>query len=101
VGDTGQQAFYEFVSDQLFDGVMPIVLTTICGNANVGSMAVGNSRGLLVPAAIEQAELEEIQMGLTDGVEVGQVRDSLNALGNCIVCNDSVALVHPDLSADT
>jgi len=29
------------------------------------------------------------------------VEEKLSALGNCIVCNDHVALVHPDLDKET
>jgi len=34
-------------------------------------------------------------------VKVERVEEKLSALGNCIVCNDHVALVHPDLDKDT
>jgi len=30
-----------------------------------------------------------------------KVDEKLSALGNCIVCNDHVALIHPDLDKDT
>lgn len=38
---------------------------------------------------------------LPDEVVVQRVDERLSALGNCIVCNDYVALVHPDLDKET
>jgi translation initiation factor 6 len=34
---------------------------------------------------------------LPDDVVVQRVEERLSALGNCIACNDHVALTHPDL----
>lgn len=34
---------------------------------------------------------------LPDSVVVQRIDERLSALGNCIVCNDHVALTHPDL----
>ena len=34
-------------------------------------------------------------------VKIRIVEDKLSALGNCIVCNDNVALIHPDMDAET
>ena len=38
---------------------------------------------------------------LPDEVVVQRVEERLSALGNVIVCNDHVALVHPDLDKET
>jgi len=38
---------------------------------------------------------------LPESVVVKRVEEKLGALGNCIVVNDSVALIHPDLDKDT
>merc|ERR1712110_1036384 len=40
-------------------------------------------------------------MGLPESVKVQKVDERLSALGNCIACNDYVALVHTDLDRET
>lgn len=57
----------------------------------------GNKNGLLVPATTTDQELQYLRNALPDEVEVRRVEERLSALGNCIACNDYVALVHPDL----
>lgn len=42
-----------------------------------------------------------IRNSLPDSVKVQRVEERLSALGNVIVCNDHVALVHPDLDQET
>jgi translation initiation factor 6 len=34
-------------------------------------------------------------------VKVKRVEEKLSALGNCVVCNDYTALIHPDLDKET
>ena len=43
------------------------------------------------------AELQHIRNSLPDEVVVQRIEERLSALGNCIACNDYVALVHPDI----
>lgn len=43
------------------------------------------------------AELQHIRNSLPDEVVVQRIDERLSALGNCIACNDYVALVHPDI----
>ena len=43
------------------------------------------------------AELMHIRNSLPDEVVVQRIDERLSALGNCIACNDYVALIHPDL----
>ena len=64
-------------------------------------MTAGNSKGLLVPSVITENELEKIKKQLPENVKVGIINDSISALGNCITCNDSVALIHPDFSKES
>ena len=64
-------------------------------------MAVGNSKGLLVPDGTTDLELRQLTNGLPDGVKVYRVDERLSALGNTIVCNDSIAMVHPDIDRQT
>ena len=42
-----------------------------------------------------------IRNALPDSVVVQRVEERLSALGNCIVCNDHVALVHTDIDRET
>lgn len=42
-----------------------------------------------------------LRNALPDGVVVQRVDERLSALGNCVVCNDHVALVHTDIDRDT
>lgn len=64
-------------------------------------MTAGNSHGLLVPASTTDEEMFHIRSNLPNGVKLATVKDTLTALGNCILCNDSIALIHPDMSAET
>jgi translation initiation factor 6 len=43
------------------------------------------------------AELQHLRNSLPDGVVVQRTEERLSALGNCIACNDFVALTHTDL----
>lgn len=62
---------------------------------------LGNRRGLLVPSTTTDQELLHIRNSLPDGVVVQRVEERLSALGNCIVCNDYYALIHPDMDRET
>lgn len=46
-------------------------------------------------------ELQHIRNCLPDEVVVQRIDERLSALGNCIACNDYVALVHPDIDKET
>ena len=54
------------------------------------------SLGLVVTSSFP-AELQHIRNSLPDEVVVQRIDERLSALGNCIACNDYVALVHPDI----
>ena len=43
------------------------------------------------------AEVMHIRNSLPDEVVVQRIDERLSALGNCITCNDYVALIHPDI----
>ena len=43
------------------------------------------------------SELMHIRNSLPDEVVVQRIDERLSALGNCIACNDYVALIHPDM----
>lgn len=44
-----------------------------------------------------RTEMMHIRNSLPDQVVVQRIDERLSALGNCISCNDYVALIHPDL----
>merc|ERR1711879_782201 len=67
----------------------------------VGRVTVGNRHGLLVPSITTDQELTHLRNHLPDTVQVQKVEERLSALGNCIACNDYVALVHTDLDRET
>merc|ERR1719194_207180 len=46
-------------------------------------------------------ELQHLRNHLPDSVKIQRVEERLSALGNCIACNDYVALVHTDLDRET
>lgn len=74
---------------------------TIANTKIVGRMVAGNKNGLLVPMTTTDEELEALKVGLPKDFKVLKVEEKLSALGNCIACNDRVALVHPDLDVET
>ena len=82
-------------------GTVPVVHCTIAGTKIVGRMTAGNKNGLLVPESTTEEEMAQLVNNLPAGVKVAKVADKLSALGNCIVCNDKVALVHPDMEPET
>ncbi|KAF0298118.1 Eukaryotic translation initiation factor 6 [Amphibalanus amphitrite] len=78
VGIGGSENFYSLFESELADQI-PVVHASIAGCRIVGNLSVGNRHGLLIR----------------------RVEERLSALGNVIVCNDYVALVHPDLDRET
>jgi translation initiation factor 6 len=61
----------------------------------------GNKRGLLVPSTCTDVELQHLRNSLPDSVVIQRVSERLSALGNCVVTNDHVALVHTDIDRET
>lgn len=61
----------------------------------------GNRRGLLLPSTCTDGELQHLRNALPDSVVIQRIEERLSALGNCIVCNDHVALVHTDIDRET
>lgn len=54
-----------------------------------------------MPSTCTDSELKQIRNSLPDKVKVKRVEERLSALGNCIACNDYVALIHSDLDKET
>jgi len=80
---------------------MPVIHTSIGGTRIVGRTTLGNRHGLLVPAITTDTEIAHIRNCLPDSVKVQKVEERLSALGNCVACNDYVAIIHPDLDRET
>ena len=96
----GSQNFYSVFESELADDI-PVVHCSIAESRLVGRMTVGNKKGLLVPNTTTDKELQHLRDSLPDSVKVKRVDERLSALGNCIVTNDHVALVHTDLDKET
>ena len=100
VGHGGSENFYSIFEQEL--GVhIPVVHASIDNTRIIGRMCAGNKRGLLVPKGTTDAELQVIRNMLPDSVKIQRVEDRLSALGNCIACNDHVALIHPEMDKNT
>lgn len=80
---------------------IPIVETTVNSIRSVGSQCRGNRHGLLVPHTITDQEIMHIRNSLPESVVVRRVDERLNALGNVILCNDHVAIIHADLDRES
>jgi len=100
VGIGASENFYSIFEGELAD-IIPVVHASLNGCRIVGRMCVGNKHGLLVPSGTTDQELQHIRNSLPDTVKVQRVEERLSALGNVVVCNDYVALVHPDLDKET
>jgi len=100
VGTGGSQNFYSTFQSELGDHI-PVIHASIGGMRIVGRMVVGNKNGLLVPSTTRENELKHLRNSLPDKVKVQRIEEKLSALGNCVVANDHVALVHPDIDQNT
>ncbi|KAL0853428.1 hypothetical protein Bca101_058580 [Brassica carinata] len=96
----GSEDFYSAFESELAD-VIPIVKTSIRGTRIIGRLCAGNKNGLLVPHTTTDQELRHLRNSLPDQVVVQRIEERLSALGNCIACNDHVALAHIDLDKET
>merc|ERR1711935_597057 len=100
VGAGFSDSHYETIHSALA-GQMPVIPITIDGMHVFGRMCAGNSKGLIVPESITEEEMAVLESKLPRGVCVAKVDERFNALGNVIVANDIVALIHPDLDENT
>jgi translation initiation factor 6 len=96
----GSENFYSVFEADL-QKYMPVIKCSIGGTRIIGRVTCGNKNGLLVPQITTDNELRNIRNSLPENVIVKRVEEKLAALGNCVVCNDFVALVHPDLDKET
>jgi len=96
----GGSEHYKVFENELADEI-PVVYTAIGGIRTVGRFCAGNKKGLLLPNAATDQEMMHLRNSLPDSIVVQRVEEKLSALGNCIACNDHVALVHPDIDKET
>ena len=80
--------------------------TSIAETSLIGCLAVGNSNGFIFSPYTLDSELRRLEEsarkeGLSEKISRLPDRDRMNAVGNIILANDTVALVHPRLSAKT
>ena len=100
VSDDASQTVLKII-EQETNGKIPVITASIAGTKIVGRMVTGNKNGLLVPTSASDDEIDSIKKYLPESVKIVKVDEKLSALGNCIVCNDHVALIHPDLDKET
>lgn len=96
----GSAGFFSAFQAELSEHI-PVFKATIAGTRLVGRMTVGNKNGLLLPNTTTDQEMLHIRNSLPDEIVVQRIEERLSALGNCITCNDYVALVHPDIDRET
>ncbi len=77
---------------------VPVVPTTVAGSGTVGALATGNENGLLVSSRVTERERDRIEEAV--GLPVHELPGRINAAGNVVLCNDSGAYVHADLSRE-
>ncbi|GMH24000.1 hypothetical protein Nepgr_025843 [Nepenthes gracilis] len=96
----GSENFYSMFESELADYI-PVVKTSVAGTRIIGRLCAGNKNGLLLPHTTTDQELQHLRNSLPDQVVVQRIEEKLSALGNCIACNDYVALTHTDLDKET
>ena len=96
----GSENFYSVFEAELADHI-PVVHASIAGTRIIGRMTVGNKKGLLLPNTTTDQEMLHLKNSLPDSVVIQRCEERLSALGNCVVANDYVALVHTDLDRET
>lgn len=101
VGHNTSENFYASIQNELEGHNIPVIHTMIGEQRIVGRLTVGNKNGLLVPNTTTDVELQHLRNCLPDSVKIQKVEERLNSLGNVIVCNDYVALIHPHLDKET
>ena len=74
-----------------------IVKSSISGSSLIGSLAVANSKGMVVSPHVLDREVEQFE---ELGINVATVPGRYTALGNIIAANDKGAIVSPYLSSE-
>ncbi|KAG0442696.1 Eukaryotic translation initiation factor 6 [Dictyocoela muelleri] len=98
IGKSDCRNFYSYFQKHLD---IPIVETSINSIKTVGSQCQGNKNGLVVPSTISDQELNHLRNSLPEDIKICAINERLNALGNVLVCNDKVGLVHPEVANES
>lgn len=83
-----------------------VLRTSVAETSLVGCLVAGNSNGLILSPYALDSELQKLEeLMRADGFRMKLSRlphrEPMSAVGNVILANDSVALVHPQLSEET
>jgi translation initiation factor 6 len=100
VGLGGAENFFSVFESELANHI-PVVHATVNDTKLVGRLLAGNKNGLLVPSSITDNEFQHLRNSLPDSIRIKKIDDRLSALGNCISCNDHVALIHPEFDKES
>ena len=98
--ENSSETFYEVLESEL-NTQLPIIPVSIAGTKNIGNLTVGNKKGLLVPINTTEKELKYLEEKLPESVKIQRINEKFNSLGNCISCNDNMAIIHPDMDKET
>jgi translation initiation factor 6 len=74
------------------------IFTSMVHSSLLGIFCVGNNKTLLIPELTNLDEYNRLKEGLPEDVEIGVVESKISALGNTIVTNDEVSLIHPEFT---
>jgi len=82
------------------------IRTSVAETSLIGCLAAGNSNGFIFSPYTLDSEIRRVEdlarsEGLKEKVSRLPDSDRMNAAGNIILANDTVALVHPELSEKT
>ncbi len=92
--------FYASFEQELANHI-PVVHTKAYDTRIIGTMLAGNKNGLVVPSIISDNELQHLRNSLPEEVRIRKIDDRISTLGNCISCNDHVALIHPEFDRES
>jgi len=97
---TDELAFVPFdITDEIASDVreslgVPIQKVSVGGSSIIGSLLQGNSNGIIAAGFIYEKEIRSLRKH----TRAARLTQALNAAGNLIMCNDTAALVHPELT---
>jgi translation initiation factor 6 len=73
-----------------------LVETFVQGSSIIGSLLVGNRKGIVVSGLASESEIAV----LSSYREVMLLTGTMNAAGNVILANDNVAIIHPEMEKE-
>lgn len=79
----------------------PIIEATINSTWNIGVQSIGNSKGLVLPDTCTDQELIHIRNRMPDNIKVARIEERWNCLGNIMLCNDHIGIIHPSVCDET